>query len=148
MKFLQLAASLAAVTLLSSLAIAGPKWVPFFKGNNFEEYLLQAPVHADGHFVKFWQLYDYSSDQKDLSSDAKGQPYRSSIDLVQYNCAEGEVAVLQFSMYKGQMGTGDQVSNLTAPDPAHLAYIYIIPGTLGERNMRLACSAAGIRRGN
>jgi hypothetical protein len=148
MKPLHLAASIAMVTLISSHAVAGPKWLPFSKGDNFTEYLLRAPVHAKGHFVKVWMLFDYADDQTDQSIYAYGKTYRSSIELDEYNCAAGEEATLQVSMYTGQMGTGDQVSSQTVPDPAHLSYTYTIPGSIGDQNMRAACSAAGIRTGN
>jgi hypothetical protein len=87
-----------------------------------------------GQLVAVWLRQEYAEPQQ----GAGGQPYMSTVENVQYDCAKNRVRALVVIYYTENNIRGGEDSEQS--DPKEAPWSPIVPGTLAELNFQWACA--------
>jgi hypothetical protein len=82
------------------------EWTFFTKdGKGNTVYIDRGTVLRKGKFVKIWVLLDSTT----VRETVEGVPFLSSRTLHQYNCEKERFRFLAFTLFSGNMGSGQMV---------------------------------------
>ena len=88
-----------------------------------------------GQLVSVWLRQEYAEPQQGSGA----QPYLSTVENVQYDCAKNRVRALVVIYYTENNIRGGEDSEQS--DPKEAPWSPIVPGTLAELNFQWACAA-------
>jgi hypothetical protein len=111
-------------------------WVLIFKYSDADVYANPASVERVKDTSTMWNLTDSRKDK-----DFLGVKYRSSMMLVEYDCARMTAREVKLMYYGGQMGQGE-LSGTSPPAGGYfLGYpaLPLQPGTPAELAWKMAC---------
>jgi hypothetical protein len=101
-------------------------------GDDLVAYSDILSIKKKGHKVKMWMRFDYNNVQNVYSNIG----YLSEISLNEFDCVEQKSRRLDLYFYSGYMMTGKIVA---AYPNIKEAMITRIPGSIGERGLKIAC---------
>jgi hypothetical protein len=125
---------LLAVLLLTATS-AWAEWVQVSSSpasGGFDIYVDPSTIRRSGDTVKMWRLFDY----KTTRTEGRYR-YLSATAQIELDCKDERERILYFTIYSGQMGTGDVIESISN-SRGELAPVS--PGSVGEILWKVACA--------
>lgn len=120
------------LTIISTSALAD--WT-LIESENPARYIDKASISRKGNFAKMWDLADYVLPESSLDPAGNGKSYLSSVAYNEYDCSGRMIRMLGMSLFSENMKKG----NIIEEWQGSTEWKYIIPGSVGESFLKIAC---------
>lgn len=107
-------------------------------------YVDAESMATSGKYKKAWVKYSFSTDQESTPF-TNFKKWRSSTDLVYFNCEERTSGTIQATYYDGAMSTGEVVSS-TNLKLHQVLFNESAPDTLGDAVISYVCKPRNVKR--
>jgi hypothetical protein len=125
------------VGTLDPMASGGWQFRTVAADGSWAAYSTEHQLTRKSQLVSVWLRQEYAEPQQGSGA----QPYMSTVENVQYDCAKNRVRALVVIYYTENNIRGGEDSEQS--DPKEAPWSPIVPGTLAELNFQWACAASG-----
>ena len=122
--------TLTLLILMSSLAHAKWEKIDTNDDDSMTVYVDPDTTRRKGDLVKMWELFDYKTAQTTGSVSSM-----SSVQRVEFDCAEETSRLLAFTSFSGNMGRG----KVNYTDSTVDKWVQVAPQTIHEALLKFAC---------
>jgi hypothetical protein len=123
------------VRTLDPMSTGGWQFRTVAGDGSWAAYSTDHQLTRKGQLVSVWLRQEYAEPQQGSGA----QPYLSTVENVQYDCAKNRVRALVVIYYTENNIRGGEDSEQS--DPKEAPWSPIVPGTLAELNFQWACAA-------
>jgi hypothetical protein len=120
--------------LMMVCSVSWAEWEYTDSSDSFILFHDKSTIRRNGVFVQMWSSKDYFDVQTDVRT-----PFKSAKYLRKYNCNEETQAIVWLIHYADSLGSGNVTFSYTTKE-RELAWIPVVPGTIGEAEWKIACS--------
>ena len=99
--------------------------------SGYTVYVDFTSIRKANNIAKMWVLFDYKIEQK-----ATGVNFLSQKIRREYNCEEGLMRMLAFSLFSRHMEKGELIRSYSQPQK----WIEVQPGSIDETEWKIACN--------
>ena len=99
--------------------------------SGYTVYVDFTSIRKANNIAKMWVLFDYKIEQK-----ATGVNFLSQKIRLEYNCEEGLMRMLAFSLFSRHMEKGELIRSYSQPQK----WIEVQPGSIDETEWKIACN--------
>lgn len=124
------------LTPSSPAAGKAASWAPVADGDGAQYFIDMNNLSAQGRTITARTLTRYTAPR---NSTSVAQPYRSTVSVEKYDCANRTYAMTEMRYHAEGDGAGKALQTVDVPDDK-LTYLAPLPGTVNERLMNQVCS--------
>jgi hypothetical protein len=124
-----------ALLLGSNLAMAAD-WNPIGETSDSTWYIDRQSLGTSDGKAKAWFIVDLANERTDYA----GRKFKSSKELVYFDCSARTSATLYHLTYSDQLGEGNTVWS-SSVDKKNVTYLDVVPDSIGETLLDLVCSS-------